>query len=129
MIHVPELTLFGAPYTPLEIYNSTIHNLNPDNPDDMLQLLAPAAESPEVQDSTAVEEIVTTPLPAYYFRPAVFSSFQFLDTMRVSKSAPLADSPLDPQYLRMARHRPLPQRSDTPCPSGSGGAHSVSCAI
>ncbi|WP_186321797.1 hypothetical protein, partial [Bacillus pumilus] len=26
----------------------------------------------------------------------VFSSFQFLDTMRVSKSAPLADSPLDP---------------------------------
>lgn len=96
VIHVPELTLFGAPYTRSEIYNSTIHNLNPDNPDDMLQLLAPAAESPEVQDSTAVEEIVTTPLPAYYFRPAVFSSFQFLDTMRVSKSAPLADSPLDP---------------------------------
>lgn len=96
VIHVPELTLFGAPYTRSEIYNSTIHNLNPDNPDDMLQLLAPAAESPEVQDSTAVEEIVTTPLPAYYFRPAVFSSFQFLDTMRVSKSAPQADSPLDP---------------------------------
>ncbi len=96
VIHVPELTLFGAPYTRSEIYNSTIHNLNPDNPDDMLQLLAPAAESPEVQDSTAVEDIVTTPLPAYYFRPAVFSSFQFLDTMRVSKSAPLADSPLDP---------------------------------
>lgn len=96
VVHVPELTLFGAPYTRSEIYNSTIHNLNPDNPADMLQLLSPAAESPETQDSTAVEEIVTTPLPAYYFRPAVFSSFQFLDTMRVSKAAPQADSSLDP---------------------------------
>ena len=97
VVHVPELTLFGAPYTRSEIYSTPIHNLNPDNPADMLLLLSPADESAEAQDSTAVEEIVTTPLPGYYFRPVVFSSFHFLDSMRVQNGAPLPDSTLDPQ--------------------------------
>lgn len=91
-VQTPQISLFGAPYSRSEIYNYTQHELNPDNPDDMLLLLAPV-------DSTLTDpmaeiqllDIVTRPLPRYYFRPLVFSSFQMLDTMRL----PASDAPVE----------------------------------
>ena len=101
VVNVPELSLFGTPYTRSEIYNYTITELNPDNPADMLQLLAPASDSlapgSGLQADTSVTEIVTSPLPGYYFRPVVFSSFQFLDTIRVQTPLSETEKELDPQ--------------------------------
>ncbi len=79
-------SLFNTPQQRAEIYN--YHQLDPDNPADMLALLA-VADSTLEADTVAVETLpdsrqVGMLLQPYNFRPAVFDSFMYLDPITLA---------------------------------------------